>query len=381
MSKIRPRQKDSARSGDRLHKIQEGYLRHGLPPPPESDPFGALARQGLPHMPHPGTVHVEQRFTIAIDGIVFHGVIDMLGPSQAFPDLRTEYRKKDEPPADPVPPGVWCVGDHKTSKNPGRYGIWARADRVDDPQTLIYDTAIGGDVANRWLYYQKTQDVLIWELQQYQADGGADPVVIEKMKRGIVNAPRTAKGKPSDCLLTRHEIRGGIERVVLPVAEKIVRMREQRPNPLDVEANTDHCHEFGGCEYLGTYCNPTANETAATIFGKDGSMAGLWDKLNVNGAPGAPVDAPAAPAATAPQFSFAFAQPTATPTPAAPTPAPTQTAPAPAFVQAPAPMPAQTVTVAPPAGITAAEAAIMVQQMLSCVGRALIAAGRALGGE
>jgi hypothetical protein len=348
---IRLKSKYSAITGTRVHAVQEAWLRSFVPP--AGDPYGALVIAGLPYLPHPGSGYVEQHFETTIDGIPFHGVIDLLCPVGTIPQAPPEFSAMD-----PMAP---CVLDAKTSKNPRAYGIWSKEERLDDAQTLIYDEILECDVANRWLYYPKTQAVLQLELQAYLADGGTDPLVIEKGQRGINNSPRTCRPKPSDCVLTRREIRGGIERIVLPMAETLIRMRERAPNPLDVEPNTDHCDAFGGCEYLGTHCNPTTTDIANSLFGGN-EMGSLWDKLpGINGAPApaaAPplaVEAPAVPAAPAFAFNFGTA-----PVAAAPAPAP--------------------VPVVPPSATPAPVAGPMSDPLVR-IGNALIAAGRALGGQ
>jgi hypothetical protein len=296
--------KASAATGKELHTTQEAYLRDGVTPPATG--LGLLARAGLPFLPAPGTMDVEAPFHTVIDGIPFFGFKDFRGLAADLLGFPAGAHR--------------AVGDHKTSKDPKKYGIWSMADRLDDTQSLVYAHDEPGDqpVGLRWLYYP-TQG--------------------------------RAKPKPSDHILTRREIRGGLERVVLPLAEKIYRLRDGKQlDPLDIPPNAAHCNDFGGCDYgprgLNT-CNVTGAQTIASYFGGTGKegfdMSNLWDQLQAkgghttaDGVNGAPVTAAPAAAAAQPAPGFAFSFAPAVPAPVTPAPdpvpAPVTPAPAPAFL-------------------------------------------------
>lgn len=331
-------------NGTALHALHGRYLTGGTPPQVHEH-MGDLALAGLGWLPAPGSGLVETRFTISIDGIPFVVIPDWCGPAHEMPGVG----------------GIVAFGvhDHKTSKNPKKYGVWDKAAFLSDAQALIYDTlplhlGLGEvDVYNRWLYH-----------------------------------PTRGRGKvtPSDCVLTAREIRGGVERVVLPVAEKIYRLRDIR-EPLDpnsLEANPGACSEFGGCEYhptKGGPCSVSTTDTMRTMMsgfsadditdtqGEEMDAASLFGKLTAPQTMQTPVNGPPAPAPAsqgAPQggFNFGFGAP----------PALTQTAPAPAAATPPAPAPVAPPVQAPANGITIEH----LRHCLHVIGAALEAAAAVL---
>lgn len=300
----KPPTKPSAALGTELHAIQEAYLTYGTTQPDTG--IGNLAREGIPHLPPPGSGRTEGAFLEKIDGIEFTGAIDWIGPPEAVPEF---------------PPGADVVVlDHKTSSNPRKHGIWTRADRIDNPQCLIYGYVAGPErVGQRWLYYP---------------------------------TKGRSKPRPSDEILTRRELRGGVERIVLPLAEKILTLRDRERDPLSLQPNYGNCDAYGGCEYRAL-CQPTSNDVARSLFG-DHTM-GLWDQINPNGA---------------------AAQPPAQQPPAQP---PAQQMPQQA--QPPAQqMPQQASFPFTQAAETAQAAAPVPQDALARIGQALIAAGKVLCG-
>lgn len=362
----RPENKASAATGGTLHKTAEGYLANGVIEGPEW--AQEMLRAALPLLPRPGTTNVERKIEQAIDGIPFQGILDMhaYAPEQIF------------------------VGDHKTSKDPKRYGVWTRADRLDDPQTLVYGTLGGNDLHDvffRWVYYRKTQALLIAEREL--AD---DP---DRYERAIRTAPRKPNVEASDCTLTAREIRGGLERVVLPIAQEIYTLREKELDPNDLPGNFDHCDAYGGCPYRSV-CHRSDDAIAAGIFaGFGGSMTeqkDLFAELQMNGAPAA---APAAAAPAAFVFETAAkadpapkaADPTAMAAPSAPAlgsgigrpPAPLEQA-FPASGAAPA-APGPVYTQPLPSDAAQPSLDRGMSELCDRIGRALIAAGRVLTGE
>ena len=353
----KPPEKPSAETGKALHAIQEAYLRDGIEPPPT--PIGLLARRGLPFLPPPGSGLVEGNTPHTIDGIPF--VI-----------LRDWYGKTDHVPG--LPPGGYVTIDHKTSKDPARYGLFARADALDNVQVLVYGDACEGEERYfRWLYYP--------------------------------TGTGRARVKPADHVITRREVRDGIERIVLPIAAEI--LRHPAVAPLDMPPNTGHCDAFGGCEYR-VHCPTTAADHVTHIFGGNVQTLGqpttptgksLFEDLAARGASPAvmsaaaptPTAAPVAPSTTphVPQvpapsapggsISDIFARMNrSAPAPAA-APASTRVDATPEATPAPTPTPASArehLAVAPLAPAPVA----LFSDPLTRIGNALIAAGRALGG-
>lgn len=333
----KPLPKASAAQGSALHAIAEAYLRDGTPPPAEG--LGALVRAGLPFLPPPGTGEVERRLQVDVEGLPFTAVFDWAGRANLLPGH--EHVAND------------FVGilDHKTSKDPRRYGLWTDDDMLAAPQPIVYRLAFGpAPVVNRWLYYP--------------TGSGRQRV------------------KPSDHMLPYTATRGAFQRVVLPVVDNMLKWRGRKVDPLTVPGNPGHCDAYGGCDYRAAgLCNITASEHARHLFGGN-DMPSIWDNLNPNG-PAATTGAPVVQSQTAPA-AFAFQQPAVVTTPTVPVD------PAPAVAEKPkrrrkaAETEIVTYEDAAHLGVGARGSetvTIVPEDTLTRIGRALIAAGKALVGE
>lgn len=266
-----PEETQAQKDGTELHRLLAVWLTTGVRPEPTAW-MGELANAGIDSglLPAPFTGRTEQADGIEIAGIPFVVIRDwMLAVTGEVP----------------------IVLDHKTSSNPKRYGIWSDADRLDDPQHLLYGWLPAGQVHYRWIYY-----------------------------------PTKGRGKviASESALSRHEIRKGVERVVLPVAERAYRLRETEIDPNSLDANLHSCQLFNRpCEYTAicavnrsaTYLMGLAPEESESMSSQPGLFASLPPVNGAPATPAAPVAPPGAP------FSFGFP---GTPAPAAPvaTPAP-----------------------------------------------------------
>lgn len=359
----RPPEGAGAALGKQGHKIQEGYLRDGTPPPSEG--LGSLCRAGLPFLPPPKSGIVEgslggfddkhEPLPILIDGIPFIGFMDWHGPANQLPGWES------------LAADVVAVLDHKFTKDPGRYGLWTEAQRLDDPQSIIYR------IAPTVMYAIDPESVLLRWLYYPTGNGRKRP-------------------KPADHKIAYRAARGAFERVVLPVIEGVQGHRGRLVDPMTVEPNPGHCDAYGGCEYraLGL-CTVTNSQVANSLFGGGKIMAegqgNIWDAITPNGPPAAaqpaapafvfpgmqPATPPPAAQATAPApFVFPGMQP---PAPAAPPPVVAQAAP-PAPTVAPASLAATGLPT--PAAVQAD--VIAGRDPLVRIGHALIAAGRALAG-
>jgi hypothetical protein len=121
---------DSLEFGDRAHQIAAQFLIDGSPPPIETKE-GRCVLEGIPYLPRPGTVQVEQRFRFELDGVTFTGAIDVADPA--------ERRKLD----------------HKFVSGP-KFALTPET-LPHNPQALLYVLAPPTwEVTKlRWVYYSK----------------------------------------------------------------------------------------------------------------------------------------------------------------------------------------------------------------------------------
>lgn len=252
-----PEETQAQKDGTELHRLLAIYLTTGVRPDPTAW-MGELACAGIDSglLPAPFTGRTEQADGLVIAGIPFVVIRDWMHAGTSV--------------------GPPIVLDHKTSSNPRRYGIWSDADRLDDPQHLLYGCLPGEDILFRWIYY-----------------------------------PTKGRGKvvASESVIARREIRAGVERVVLPVAEKAYRLRETEIDPNSLDPNVHSCTLFQRpCEYTAIcFVNHSAVHLQGLAPEESASMSspGLFASLPpVNGTPAAPV-VPTVTAPTAP-FSFGF---------------------------------------------------------------------------
>lgn len=279
----------SALAGTKLHALAEGYLTTGAPPE-RHDAFGELFIEALPHLPHPSTGTCEGRSEGKLYGLPFVMVQDWTGPSDALPKALV---------------GMPATLDHKTSIDPKAYGVFGRAKHLDNPQSLVYLAKHDASEAfGRWVYYKKTTALLAWELDQYITLGGTDAATLEKYSKRISGPARKPKVVISDVVLTREEIRGGLERIVLPLGEKLLSIRAKgKIDPLTLEPNPAECNEYGGCPFRDR-CNLTTSEQLRGYMsnGNNAPQFNLMDQLPpVNGPSAAPV-ASLPVTSVAPQF-------------------------------------------------------------------------------
>lgn len=99
--------------GGAYHKVAEKYLTMGILPADPTDPLCEMLMAALPYLPAPGTLRLIER-------------------KEVF-----EYRGVPyEVTADGVGAGI--VIDHKTGKDPQRYGLIKREDKLKNVQTMLY---------------------------------------------------------------------------------------------------------------------------------------------------------------------------------------------------------------------------------------------------
>lgn len=227
----------SATVGLKLHKYAEDWLREGKRPE-SHDPVAEIFLDGLQHMPRPRTpLLIEQKWLWTQSGLPFEMTPDIADPSSGW---------------------IW---DHKTSVNPQKYGLHTQADKDNDPQTIMGMAAmvachhpVPDLLTFRHVYYRKTRAVLAMELEELRGLGESQEV-LDKAFMKMTKATFKPLSIPSDGHFTYSTIRERMETVVLPIAEKLFRLRGKQ-DPYSIEPNAGFCGEYGGCEYLAE-CGPT----------------------------------------------------------------------------------------------------------------------------
>jgi len=204
--------KQATSLGSELHDDNAApYLMHGRAPD-ESTRAGALFKAGLKYLPPPGAGGVEGDYNATISGIGYRLIMDWFGPSDLLPK---------------APKGLSATLDHKTSKNPRKYGLWGDDAFLTNVQSLLYLAGaiirIGhtdGDLFARWLYYHT----------------------------GVKN-PRAV---PSDATLPAKRVVEAFGDIVHPRAYQIVQLRQKKDlRVLDLPYNLDKCKLYPphGCPH------------------------------------------------------------------------------------------------------------------------------------
>lgn len=317
--------------GTFYHKLAEAYAEQGFVPR-EPNPIVDMFLHSMRYLPVPHSAWaIEQRAEVTIQGLRFELTPDWYGPSDALPSAQP-WKKNPVPLV--IPKGLRAVVDYKTSKDPQRYGMWSEATKLDDAQTLIYSYVAFGSEPGlfRHLYLRKTGQILALEAQD-----AATPELKAKLEKQAAKQSASQWCEPSDVVLDPADVSAAVERIILPVGEKLYRIRERGPiDPLALHKSPSYCDQYGGCPHFNRTCFPTATE--ALTEGFSGDLMSGFDLFSaipaVNGAPNTP--APAAP-------TFSFSAPAATPAapPAEPALAPElvsagyKAGPNPEFLQAP----------------------------------------------
>ncbi len=200
----------AAERGSEMHGIGEKYLIEGAYPDRLTQ-AGNMFIAGMPYLPAPKSGGVEGELDIVIDGVRYFGRIDYFGSLPAKAKFMGLEQDVDD-----------VTLDHKTSSNPQKYGLWTREAMLAHPQPVIYGTykilkTDSNETRMRWLYYK---------------------------------SKGPAWAKPSDAVLTRHELEDVFESVVHNKAKEIVRLKVLKPDPNDLDPNTDSCNKYNKpCPY------------------------------------------------------------------------------------------------------------------------------------
>lgn len=211
--------------GSAYHRVVERYLAEGVLPSDASDPITEMFMTALPYLPRPMVgLAIEEKDTFVVDDIPYEVTPDVLGDDARFPGVRT----------------IW---DHKTSKDPARYGVKSRDEKLDDTQTVLYSFRYlrpEGVVFNH-LYTTKHRAAAA----KYETQ---DPDKIKYFRA----TPNTFE---TPIHLSQKEVTEAFRTKVHPVAEKVFQLRNKHeridPATLPKATNPDEaCQAYGGCPHM-----------------------------------------------------------------------------------------------------------------------------------
>lgn len=273
---LRPPQAASAQVGERVHKILEDWLQHGVAPDPEETLVlgekvyhpGKIAESGLHLLPAPGPhLTIEQSFHSGI----WTGRIDLAYMAD-----------------------VPVISDHKTSTDPKSWGK-SEEDLRTDVQALVYASAA--------LKATGAQEVdLIWNYFQTR------PPFKPRQSKVRLNVLEVAEAmEPWEALGQEVEA---------------LRAKKGQITALDMPPNPHACQKFGGCAFKNN-CNLSPEEQIKGFLVQSQNIAEKLAAMKSSKANGQTVNAAtmnaqqSAPAA--PPLPAFLAAPSAPPAPPAPT--------------------------------------------------------------
>jgi hypothetical protein len=272
---LRPPQAASAQVGERVHKILEDWLQHGVAPDPEETLVlgekvyhpGKIAESGLHLLPTPGPhLTIEQAFHSGI----WTGRIDLAYMAD-----------------------VPVISDHKTSTDPKSWGK-SEEDLRTDVQALVYASAA--------LKATGAQEVdLIWNYFQTRP-----PFKPRQSKVRLNVLEVTQAMEPWEALGQEVEA---------------LRAKKGQLTALDMPPNPHACQKFGGCAFKNN-CNLSPEEQIKGFLVQPQTMAEKMAAMKAGKANGQTVNAAtinaqqSAPAA--PPLPAFLAAPAAPPVPPAP---------------------------------------------------------------
>lgn len=216
--------------GSAYHKVVESYLRFGILPTNPTDPIAEMFMAALPHLPIPGSAtHIEEKEVFEYRGVPYQVTADYVGPGK--------------------------VVDHKTSKDPARYGLLTKDQKLADAQTILYSFKyiLTGGVFDH-VYVKKHRAAAAAFEGKHGDELKAYPV-----------APRAYS---TAVTLTQTEIQNGMDTLIHPAGERVYTLRNKhtRIDPLTLPLPTDIlvCMNYGGCPYLDKcwpngYLGPTSD--------------------------------------------------------------------------------------------------------------------------
>jgi hypothetical protein len=286
-------------TGRAFHKLCEVYATSGQVTR-DVHPIVDMWLEALKFLPPPRThQQIETREEITIAGLPFELTPDWFGPASTLPGAA-----HDGP----------AIVDYKTSTDPKRYGVISEAAKLDDTQTVLYAFAKFSAEPGlfRHLYSRKTGQVLAWEASQLPPGEAR-----ERLERKAAKQSPTQRCFPADAILQPRDVREAMERVILPVAERVwqIRSRGQRVDPLTLPPTAAECDAYGGCPHKARCKLTPAQQLAGALGVRSMSLDFFASLPSINGPAAVPpaTAAPAAPSFTAPaaQAAPSFTAPAA----------------------------------------------------------------------
>jgi hypothetical protein len=259
----RPGPDGSAILGTRVHTIAENYLRDGTEPDQEEALKtlsqygekvhypGRIFAQGIPLLPPPGTCLVEGKVTFTTPRHRWQGTRDMVCATRGSSLVWN--------PLFGIQAGDRIrVGDHKTTSNP----VYAKdaQDLRTDIQAILYswdaiESYSLGQVDLQWIYYLTSESP-----QKPKKPEHPD----EEYDRQLVKwAAWVQAGKPRAWQVQVTLDRAWIERIVPiidDIGDRIVFLRQQKPDMQEVKPNLKVCGKYGGCKHRGVGCHLSIEE-------------------------------------------------------------------------------------------------------------------------
>jgi hypothetical protein len=216
-----------AQLGSDVHAVLEDWFKHGKEPDTTTR-AGKIAQASLEHYPSEQTRadQVERHIHFDWDGVTYRGYIDLTWCDD----------------------GTWWVGDHKTSRDPDKWGL-NTDELAQDVQALVY---------------------AVWGLEWFKVD-----------RVGCQWTYMRTQGKPMSypvrADMVRTDTLDAFARIVAPVGQEIVSAIATVDQAKDLAAKPTACGQYGGCPHA-EYCPRTEQEQLTAIFGPEqGTDMGLKD--------------------------------------------------------------------------------------------------------
>lgn len=239
--------------GVELHEIAENYLERGAQPD-RLTLAGSMFIEALPFLPPPGCGGVEGQRDLKIAGQEYSMKIDYRGLLD---------RANSPPPFNAD--GRWVL-DHKTSKNPKGYGLWAK-----------HTTGTGTRKEIKG-FLNDTQALLV-ALQDLVETGENTTNLVWLYYKVPTDSSATRKTLPSYITLEKNEVLDAFGERVHPKAELAAKLRLEKTHPLSLAPNPGQCHAFNKPCHYTKICNLSLKDKLVTIGKKkEGITMGLLEK-------------------------------------------------------------------------------------------------------
>lgn len=228
--------------GNALHDANDHYAKTGEVKPELHMGIREMFDEGLKWLPFPRTHwFTEEKRHARYGSLVLLNKMDWFGPAYALPNKLVPNVPNDMP----------VVMDYKTTSAPRSDWKLEHAQKITDIQTLMYTSAGMQMTGAPWAYVRHVY---------YKKTRAAYAMIGEQRNK----APLKPKVEAGDAVLHAGEVQAQMERLVLPVAERLysIRSKGQDIHPLDMPPNFAACYDPFPCSYLST-CQ--ANCSDATL--------------------------------------------------------------------------------------------------------------------